>query len=120
MNTYPIMGYTVAYDQFDGTVGFLGSDDGPCGSGYTIFSNRPSNRHIYSTAGGAAESMRELGHMTNYHGYNKIKSDTIRVVALTLVPVESTAIEQSRRSLALAKLTDEDRRLLGLNDISGE
>lgn len=115
-------GFVAAYDNRDGTIGFLATDDGPMGSGHAAFSNKPDSNHIHKDITKAIANVEAIGGMTSYHGNAIIKFETTRVVRYT----EQAVIEEVENDVELyknqlvenakGKLTDEELEALGLTE----
>ncbi len=72
-------GYTVIYDKFDGTIGFIGIDTHS--GGYPYFSDRIESGHVYREIAKAFGLLRSSKKdMKTYHGNHRVKFDTMRVV----------------------------------------
>ena len=107
------IGFTAAYNNHDGTIGFLDTDSA---SGYPSFSKKPDRQHIYTEVSKAARDVTNIEGMKSYYGHDKIDFDTVRIVrygiiAIEVIDVEEEVYEQNLAS-AREKLSDEELQAL--------
>jgi len=102
------VGYTVAYDKTDGTVGFIGLD--PHSGGYPFFSDNLRSETIFSTIERASNLLDEGLSMRSYHGHDKVVFGTMRIVSVDYVlrRVEEAEVQKRIVEAALKKLSKQE------------
>ena len=110
-------GFAVAYDRTDGTLGYLGTDDGgPGASGYPTFTKVPDYHHLYVDVAKALRDVKTLDGMKNYHGNDKVDFNSTRVVYYTeqavTEEVDEALIQKHLVASAKEKLTEDELKAL--------
>lgn len=115
---YVVTGVGIAKDHNYGKRQYVGID-GP--SGYECWTTFMSSDIYFTDLEEAIkrfETATSAGHLTN-RGVGEVRIAVVRTT-LDLEAVDTTYIDEERKQAALDKLTEEEKRLLGLNELPEE